>query len=251
MLRLLFLPVVAYIRLSRSYFHRSYSWALLFLLISLEFAPREDESTGWLLAKIILTIYCLLLSPLQVLFVQMLFPTPRRSESHKQDRWEQWGDIANTEVDIIAVHGLGSKRETAWRNQSEEKLWLRDFLPSDLNARVIAYYHNSHEPGWTVEGLGSDLLQAVQKIRSEPNDSRGNTARPILFLGYSFGGIIVKRSRCSREEIQPIFQSRGNGVRLSGNSSWGLVSRTHRQISKSVWTLVRLKYGEFTRSYRA
>ncbi|KAK8235038.1 hypothetical protein IWZ00DRAFT_564758 [Phyllosticta capitalensis] len=52
--------------------------------------------------------------------------------------------------------------------------------------------------GWTVEGLGSDLLQAVQEIRSEPNDSRGNTARPILFLGYSFGGIIVKQeSLCS------------------------------------------------------
>lgn len=71
---------------------------------------------------------------------------------------------------IIAVHGLGSKPETAWSYAADKNLWLRDFLPEEgLNARILAYYHSSH---WRsnallidVKELGRDLVQTIERSR--------------------------------------------------------------------------------------
>jgi hypothetical protein len=96
---------------------------------------------------------------------------------------------------LVAVHGLGSRPETAWAyekasapeaidgaacehpGQTTGPIWLRDFLPRDeLNVRVIVYYHNS---GWQSNALGMelsdygrDLLQQLERLRRTDEVSR-------------------------------------------------------------------------------
>ncbi|KAL0932822.1 ankyrin repeat protein [Colletotrichum truncatum] len=111
-------------------------------------------------------------------------------------------------VDIVAVHGLGSSPETAWayrRGTSPQDasaseahigpLWLKDFLPLDeLRARVLVYYHNSgwqaHATSMSLRGYGQDLLTSIEVMRQNDEER----TRPIMFIGYSFGGLIIKQA---------------------------------------------------------
>ncbi|KAK8210425.1 hypothetical protein IWZ01DRAFT_570786 [Phyllosticta capitalensis] len=111
------------------------------------------------------------------------------------------GDINTTEFDIVAVHGLGSVPHGAWKHRHEMESWVHDFLPADTNARVIPYNHKSH---WgyealilSVEDLAQDLLNTIAMSREDLErncQEHGRLSRPIIFIGYSFGGIIVKRA---------------------------------------------------------
>lgn len=40
--------------------------------------------------------------------------------------------MPNADVDIVAVHGLGGHFEETWTDSDSKQLWLRDFLPSQL-----------------------------------------------------------------------------------------------------------------------
>ncbi|KAL6696427.1 ankyrin repeat-containing domain protein [Trichoderma pleuroticola] len=81
-------------------------------------------------------------------------------------------DPPDANVDIIAVHGLGSSVETTWTHKESNKLWLRDFLPLDLpKARIMTYSHNST---WQSQALVKDLsdygrqfLDVLERMKDE------------------------------------------------------------------------------------
>ncbi|KAG8751753.1 hypothetical protein FRC14_007632 [Serendipita sp. 396] len=110
-------------------------------------------------------------------------------------------------VDVVAVQGLGSayphtwmgKKQTrqAWFSHSKPEInkvmWLKEYLPKDFPAaRIMAFEYNSR---WLYEadfqGLGehaSALLDALVEQRQH------SFSRPILFIGHSYGGLVVKQA---------------------------------------------------------
>lgn len=103
---------------------------------------------------------------------------------------------------IIAVHGLNPRSKNdaehawnTWRKPSGPKgrLWLRDDLPQYVpETRIFLYEYNSTavygKDMDTFIGKANELLEA---IRIEREDIE---TRPILFLGHSMGGLLIKQA---------------------------------------------------------
>ncbi|KAI0376539.1 hypothetical protein F5Y04DRAFT_209589 [Hypomontagnella monticulosa] len=110
------------------------------------------------------------------------------------------GAIAS--VDIIAVHGLNPRGKQdadhawdTWRTPPgpQGRLWLRDDLPLDLpESRIFLYEYNST----VVFGKDkSTFLDKANKLLEEIRIERyGIESRPILFLGHSMGGLLIKQA---------------------------------------------------------
>ncbi|KAH7317217.1 hypothetical protein BKA65DRAFT_111198 [Rhexocercosporidium sp. MPI-PUGE-AT-0058] len=105
-------------------------------------------------------------------------------------------------VDIIAIHGLNPRSKNdrdhawdTWRIPSgpQGHLWLRDDLPQYVpETRIFLYEYNSTavygKDRDTFIGKANELLEA---IRIERDDME---SRPILFLGHSMGGLLIKQA---------------------------------------------------------
>lgn len=97
-------------------------------------------------------------------------------------------------VDIVAVHGLNGNATRTWTDPKSKKLWLQDFLPADIEgARVMTFDYNADTAFKTsadIVDYAGGLLRRLANHREE----EGETARPIIFIVHSLGGIIVKQA---------------------------------------------------------
>ncbi|KAL2689915.1 hypothetical protein Neosp_003979 [[Neocosmospora] mangrovei] len=105
-------------------------------------------------------------------------------------------------VDIVAVHGLNPRNKPdqehawdTWRTPAgpEGKLWLRDELPKELpHARIFLYEYNS------TAVYGKDRTTFIDKVNafleSMRIDRRKAPRRPLLLLGHSLGGLLIKQA---------------------------------------------------------
>ncbi|KAH6962793.1 hypothetical protein DER45DRAFT_99229 [Fusarium avenaceum] len=101
------------------------------------------------------------------------------------------------EVDIIAIHGLGSNvdRTWTWRGTGDPQKtvnWLKDtdMLQSKIpKSRILAFNYDStwlsDAPRTRVELCGEELVQSLHRVRQELD-------RPIVFIAHSFGGLVVQ-----------------------------------------------------------
>ncbi|KAI1159456.1 hypothetical protein F5B18DRAFT_677291 [Nemania serpens] len=101
------------------------------------------------------------------------------------------------EVDIVAVHGLGSDVDWSWvwRDKNGHRPpvhWLKDanMLPRVVpHARIIAYNYESRwhadAPRTRLELCGEDLVKSLHNFRTDAPE------RPILFIAHSLGGLVV------------------------------------------------------------
>ncbi|KAI3326643.1 hypothetical protein HD806DRAFT_532278 [Xylariaceae sp. AK1471] len=106
-------------------------------------------------------------------------------------------DPDKVEVDIIAVHGLGSNVYWAWTWQDRHRLrppvhWLKDLdmLPAIIpNARILVHSYESRwhakAPKTRLELCGEELVMSLHRFRREAPDC------PVLFVGHSLGGLVV------------------------------------------------------------
>ncbi|KAL1999850.1 hypothetical protein VTN02DRAFT_3893 [Thermoascus thermophilus] len=99
-------------------------------------------------------------------------------------------------IDIIAVHGLNPHdkayhAEETWK--SGDKLWLRDFLPSQLpRARILLFGYNSNVAFQSSSaGVREQAINLLNRLWLERQDDED---RPILFIAHSLGGIVVKEA---------------------------------------------------------
>ncbi|RSL46584.1 hypothetical protein CEP54_013789 [Fusarium duplospermum] len=103
--------------------------------------------------------------------------------------------VAAEFISIIAVTGLGGHAFGSWVN-SRGHMWLRDYLPKDLQdrARILIYGYpstlrNSHSQS-SLGDYSACFMQDLMGIRSQ----HGIQNRPIIFIGHSLGGLIVKKA---------------------------------------------------------
>jgi hypothetical protein len=95
---------------------------------------------------------------------------------------------------IIAIPGLASNGFRTWKKPGSNFMWLRDDLPERLlGCRVIIYGYDSK-------------LQNSQSFQDMPALSRRFTSlleaiapsfspsRPIVMIGYSMGGLLLKKA---------------------------------------------------------
>lgn len=112
-------------------------------------------------------------------------------------------------------------------------MWLRDFLPEHVpNTRILTYGYDStlfkNNSTASTQEFSRNFLQAVNSARV------GIESRPIVFIGHSLGGILIKEVRAmdifseshnSKTILQAIIQAaESNGENLSiYNSCYGLL----------------------------
>jgi len=77
-------------------------------------------------------------------------------------------------------------------------MWLRDFLPADMEAhghkvRILTFGYDSknHESAASIQTFSKELLNLVDNVRT----SKQERNRPIVFIGYDLGGLIIKQVR--------------------------------------------------------
>ncbi|OTB06173.1 hypothetical protein M426DRAFT_9990 [Hypoxylon sp. CI-4A] len=114
--------------------------------------------------------------------LQVLYPDPKSPAAR------------DAEIDIVAIHGLGSNADWAWvwKDESRHVRWLQDddMLPSVVpNARILLYSYDSRwhhtAPHNRLETCGEDLVTKLHDFRSDALN------RPILFVAHSLGGLVV------------------------------------------------------------
>ncbi|KND91708.1 Kinesin light chain 1 [Tolypocladium ophioglossoides CBS 100239] len=119
-------------------------------------------------------------------------------------------DTKATEVDVIAVHGLGSSVDWSWvwKDGDRNIHWLRDhdMLPAKVpKARIIAYNYDSrwhsNAPKTRLQLCGEELVHSLHLFRD------GAFGRPIVFIGHSLGGLVIQHALLyaeSREELRDL-----------------------------------------------
>ncbi|KAJ3890649.1 hypothetical protein GG344DRAFT_77642 [Lentinula edodes] len=99
-------------------------------------------------------------------------------------------------VDIIAVHGLGSTYPSSWTEKESGVNFLRAFLPEDFpQARVLAFVYPSQPFS---DPVHVDLKElGIRLLRALVDDRQGSSIkkkRAIIFIGHSFGGLVIKQA---------------------------------------------------------
>ncbi|KAH0603219.1 uncharacterized protein H6S33_008223 [Morchella sextelata] len=107
-------------------------------------------------------------------------------------------------ADIVAVSGLNGHAYGSWRRKrgsgSVQSMWLRDFLCDDLpSCRTMIFGCNTNltDSGThTISDYALTLLDELRKARRTQEEK----ARPIVFIGHSFGGVIIAQAIVKAKE---------------------------------------------------
>ncbi|MCJ1385543.1 hypothetical protein MMC17_008666 [Xylographa soralifera] len=133
----------------------------------------------------------------------------RREDWKKTDIGDSFSGITvlhcppEPSIDICIVHGInGNAIDTfAKKHESYQEepifMWLRDLLPEEddlKDARTMTYDYNSklfdRKDTSVLNDWASDLLDEIDKLR----DINMKSTRPVIFIGYSFGGIVTREA---------------------------------------------------------
>ncbi|UKZ68508.1 uncharacterized protein TrAtP1_009539 [Trichoderma atroviride] len=109
---------------------------------------------------------------------------------------------AECTIDLIAVSGLGSHAFESFKENNGSHMWLRDSLSHDIpNMRILIYGYDTQIDGSTsfanLDDLANEFQEKIKSMRSYPRLKRSeisttNPERPLILIGHSLGGIIIK-----------------------------------------------------------
>ncbi|KAL5349520.1 hypothetical protein ACLOAV_005815 [Pseudogymnoascus australis] len=106
------------------------------------------------------------------------------------------------DVEVIAVTGLAGHAFGSWKPRGSPYMWLRDFLPAEIpNARILTYGYDTKLPGSqstaSIVDLSRKFLESVKTIQKQCED------RPIILIGHSLGGLVIKEALAQAAEGSP------------------------------------------------
>ncbi|KAF4494158.1 kinesin [Fusarium agapanthi] len=149
----------------------------------------------------------------------------------------------DTNIDIVAVHGLGVNPSDTWNHHASKRNWLsdKDMLPSELpDARIMSYCYNSQWIGdsavkSSLEGVAAKLLRSLGPERKKCPE------RPVIFIGHCLGGLVMQQAYLSLhlqpEDWSNLSTDNVNGMVFLGTPHHGVadgVLSTQGQIYQSI-----------------
>lgn len=153
---------------------------------------------GWTLAGLSLVLLVFVLSASQTPLVARI-----RRRNTREEKIQVINDPQNAKFEIVAVHGLGADPEHTWEGVDLEDKHtrvhlLRGLLPKDFpNARILSYKHNAD---WLFDSptqSTDDVSQRLMRHLGEQRNRSGSNL-PIIFIGHSFGGLVIKKALCDK-----------------------------------------------------
>ncbi|KAL6693367.1 WD40-repeat-containing domain protein [Trichoderma pleuroticola] len=170
-------------------------------------------------AREVVTTFLLLL-PLFASLVYRLYAKIRRRDGRSVGLQILSDERDNDHVkyEIIAVHGLGASPEHTWTCRSKPTPkngdgrksvhLLKDLLMKDgrfSDARILHFSYNSD---WLVDACFESARDIGLRLIESLIEHRKTHARlPLLFVGHSFGGIVIKEALSSDlEDTQRILE---------------------------------------------
>ncbi|KAI3317548.1 Alpha/Beta hydrolase protein [Xylariaceae sp. AK1471] len=94
-------------------------------------------------------------------------------------------------ADIVFVHGLNGHRTRTWT--MDGCCWPRDLLPQTLpGIRVITFGYDSRIVRWAGTSSNSISHHATSLLSDIYLTRKTNPHRPLIFVGHSLGGIVIK-----------------------------------------------------------
>ncbi|RWA04714.1 hypothetical protein EKO27_g10397 [Xylaria grammica] len=148
----------------------------------------------------------------------------RRGKEPRPDGIQIISNPKNPKFEIVAVHGLGAHPKYTWiRNRRTHEAQtdgagtlqnvhlLENILKTSFpEARILGFAHNSDwlidAPVKTTQQIGERLLEQLRL--------------PIIFIGHSFGGIIIKQALCLSKDKDHIVEDT-SGILFLGTPHQG------------------------------
>ncbi|KAI1113826.1 hypothetical protein F5Y14DRAFT_200638 [Nemania sp. NC0429] len=103
------------------------------------------------------------------------------------------------DADVVFVHGLMGHFEDTWRAE-DGTVWPNKLLPQslydkeDLNIRVLSFEYGGSIRGTTSQAGIDDTAQNLLQYLYHEREKQRDQERPIIFVGHSLGGVIIKRA---------------------------------------------------------
>jgi hypothetical protein len=100
--------------------------------------------------------------------------------------------------------GAPSMRDAEVDRPESAPSWVRQGIRRDADvARILLYEHPDVVEGTTLSSLADALLEELYALRSEEDESGGQKQRPVVFIGHSIGGIVIKMAlaKASRDVL--------------------------------------------------
>ena len=111
-------------------------------------------------------------------------------------------------VDVVLVHGLSGHPQKTWTSKKTGVFWPSQLLPQQTEQsrlRVLTYGYDADPASTSGQGASNDMIhdhseRLVAELDAKRRDE-GAAERPLIFVGHSLGGLVIKRALIYSSEI--------------------------------------------------
>ncbi|KAK3616853.1 hypothetical protein LTR56_024852 [Elasticomyces elasticus] len=103
-----------------------------------------------------------------------------------------------TQADVVFVHGLGGDSLATWTK--DDILWPKALLKERVpHARILTWGYDADPVHFLRQQGHQTILSHAQGLLADMKDMRESDeqkTRPIIFVGHSLGGLVIKQALC-------------------------------------------------------